>query len=565
MADLSQLSDAELLALAQQHLSAPAKQPPPTIDPSEGRLPFRPLGVDTGLTMPQGVSRFMAGAGKAPSDLWQGLKQVGAEAMDYASPRSQTLSGQIAPGTRGDELRRQTDAERALSAPLMKTGAGFSGNLSGNLAMFAPTAFVPGANTYTGSALTGALLGSTAPVGEQDSRTLNTGLGAAAGIAGQAAGRILGSALRPVTSKLGPEEAALAAAAEREGIPLSAGQATGSKPLQIAESVLENLPLTSGFQVAGKQAQKNAFQAAVLKRAGIEGTVATPEILAAQKATVGGGLGDIAARGKLDFNQGLTDKLAEITNRATQHLPPAKAQQVAEQVDQILSQVDKTGTMAGTNYQGWREPLRALAKKGDEFASYYGDIRKALDTAFREQLPGSEGEAFRDLSRKYANLKTISGAMGGSSADAAVGNIPPAQLAAALSQSMGREGKALGRGDLNELSRIGRRFISPSIPDSGTAQRQFIQGLATTGGGSLVGGGAALATGRNPWEGAGYGAAAGGASLLAPKLAQVLMNSQIGQEYLKHGAVALTETQRAALANLLRTSAIGGARTLIAQ
>ena len=513
-----------------------------------------------------GFDRFLAGAGKAFHDVGQGAKQVGAEALDYAAPRSQTLAGQVAPGTRGDALRRETDAERELTAPLTKTGAGFAGNMAGNVAMFAPTALIPGANTYTGAALAGALMGGTAPVGEKDSRLLNAGVGAVAGVGGQAVGRGLARALQPVQSALGPEEAALAAAAEREGIPLRASQATGSKPLAIAESVMENLPFTSGSQIAGKQAQKDAFQRAVLARAGITGeTAATPEVLAAQKATLGKGLGDIAERNSLDFNKGLTDQLAAITDKATQHLPPVKAAQIAEQVDQILSQVDKTGAMAGTQYQGWREPLRVLAKKGDEFSSYYGQIRSAMDDAFRGQLLGAQGEAFRDLSGKYANVKTIANAMGGSSADSAIGNIPPAQLSAALSQSVGREGKALGRGDPNELARIGRRFISPNVPDSGTAQRQLIQGLLTTGGGSAIGAGAALASGHDPMEGAGYGLAAGGASLLAPKLVQALMNSGAGQEYLKKGAVALTASQRDMIANALRTAAISGTATRLAQ
>ena len=80
-----------------------------------------------------------------------------------------------------------------------------------------------------------------------------------------------------------------------------------------------------------------------------------------------------------------------------------------------------------------------------------------------------------------------------------------------------------------------------------------------------MGAGAALASGHDPWQGAGYGLAAGGASLLAPKLAQALMNSGVGQEYLKRGAVALTEGQRAALSNALRLGAMGTGREIISQ
>ena len=119
--------------------------------------------------------------------------------------------------------------------------------------------------------------------------------------------------------------------------------------------------------------------------------------------------------------------------------------------------------------------------------------------------------------------------------------------------------------DLNELARVGLRFVSPNVPDSGTAQRQLIQALITSGGGATLGAGTAAATGHNPLEGAAYGAAAGGASLLTPKIVQALMNSGVGQEYLKHGAVALTQAQRAAMSNALRTAAISGTATRLAQ
>ena len=527
-------------------------------DPSEGGLPLRPFGVDTGLTMPQGVSRFAAGAGKAISDLGSGIQTAGAEAMDALSPRSQTLSGQIAPGTRGDELRRKTDEERSLSAPLLNTGAGFAGNVAGNVAALAPAAFVPGANTYAGAALVGGLAGGLAPVGTEDNRAGNTLLGAGAGVAGQAAGNFLGRALRPVASKLGPEEAALTAAAQREGIPLTAGQATGSRPLQITESVMENLPLTSGSQIAGREAQQRAFTAAALRRAGIQGDSANAGALLTQKNALGRQIGDVAERGTLVFDDPLITKIVTILHDAQTHLPSDQAKKVAGTVDQIMSQVEANGAMRGTNYQGWREPLRALASEGGGTGRIYADLRKALDSAFRSQIPAADREAVEGATRQYANVKTIIDAMGGAGNLPATGQISPAQLSAALGRALGREGKALGRGDLNELARVGQIFVRDQIPNSGTAQRQLIQSLLTTGGGAGVGGAAAAATGNNPVEGMAYGLAAGGASLAAPKLVQALMNSKAGQEYLKKGAVALTESQRAALSNALRTGAIAG-------
>lgn len=483
--------------------------------------------------------RFAAGAGKAVADIWRGAKQIA-----------------------GTESQAEVDEAKRRDAPLMRTGAGAAGNIAGGAALFAPTAFVPGANTYTGAALAGAAMGALQPTAEGESRLANTAFGAGAGTAGQAAGNLIGRAIRPVASRLSPEQQALASAAQREGIPLTAGQATGSRPLQITESVLENLPLTSGPQLAGREAQQRAFTAAALRRAGIGGDSAGAGALLGQKQALGGTLGDIAERNAIDFNAGLTDRLAAIVDDAAQHLPPDAAAKVSGMVDKVLSQVDRQGVMSGTNYQGWREPLRSLASKGDETGRYFSQIRGALDDAFKAQLQGGEAEAFGQASRQYANLKTIMGAMGGAGNLPAAGQIAPAQLGAALARSVGREGRALGRGDLNEIARIGQTFVREQVPNSGTAQRQMIQALLTSAGGAGAGGGTALAMGRDPVEGMAVGAGIGAGALVAPRVAQALMNSPAGQAYLTRGLLPISDAERAALAAALRLGAVGSVPAL---
>ena len=83
-----------------------------------------------------GVEKFAAGMGKAFADLGRGAGQyVGlADRADVA------------------EARR-------LDRPLMNTGAGLAGNITGNVTALLPTALVPGANTYTGAAAIGAATG----------------------------------------------------------------------------------------------------------------------------------------------------------------------------------------------------------------------------------------------------------------------------------------------------------------------------------------------------------------------------------------------------------------------
>jgi len=502
-----------------------------------------------------GGERFLAGTGKAFTDIGRGARQL-------VSSDAPTMSGLVTGDKRGP-LQQEVDESRALDKPLMATGAGMAGNLAGNMAAFLPTAFVPGANTFTGAALAGGAMGALQPTSGNESRAANAGLGAVAGLGGQAVGSALGRALRPVASKLSPEAEALAQAAQREGVPLTAGQRTGSRPLQVAESVMENLPFTSGSQLAGREAQQRAFTAAALRKAGIAGDAATPEVLAGQRAALGGTMGNIAKANTLDFNKGLADRLANIAGEAGVRGPEA-AKPIETVIDRILAEVGQGGAMPGTVYQAWRQRLRPLASGGGPESHYYGQIRKALDEAFNAQMEAAGSEAWKGANRQYANLKTIMQAAGGPGAPAAANQLAPAQLSAALRQAMGKEGVALGRGDLNDLTRIGQTFVKP-LPDSFTSQRsmmtQLLQGsLPGAGAGGIYG---AMTDTENPMAGALKGGAAGlaaggAAALLTPRAIQAAMNSKLGQKYLTEGAVALTEGERKALSSILRGAAIGG-------
>lgn len=502
-----------------------------------------------------------AGAGKAFMDLGYGGGQ---------------LLGKIS--------REDVDKMKKRDEPLMRTGAGFTGNILGNVAMAAPSYFIPGANTAIGSALIGGYMGAMQPVGTNDSRLLNTTIGAVGGPLGLTAGKLIGRAISPLTSRLSPEAETLAQAAEREGIPTTVGQRTGSKPLQTAESVMESLPSTARSAASTRDTQQRAYTAAVLRRAGMTGDSADPQALAAQKNTLGKLLGDIAQRNELDFNRGLSTRLDAIVDDAAAKLPPEEVSKLAGTVQRIKSGVPAgspaktvsspilsqsgqpftsttpavpSGPMPGTLYQGWRQPLKDMA---DNTATgrYYGQIRSAMDDAFRSQVPGAEGELYRGTSRQYANLKTVTDAMGGAGTLPANGQISPAQLSAALARSVGREGKALGQGDLNELSRIGQLFVKDQIPNSGTPQRLFMQNLLTGNlPGAAAGAGIGYYEGRSP-ESAALGAVGGfGASQGLPKLAQVLMQSPAVRAYLENQA--LSPAAREALVNALRIGATGAA------
>ncbi len=99
-----------------------------------------------------------AGAGKAVYDIARGAGQlVGAVSRDDVA-----------------ESRR-------MDAALMDSGAGMAGNLVGNIAMLAPTALIPGANTIAGGAALGATAGLLQPSTNGMETAMNVGLGGAAG------------------------------------------------------------------------------------------------------------------------------------------------------------------------------------------------------------------------------------------------------------------------------------------------------------------------------------------------------------------------------------------------
>lgn len=140
-----------------------------------------------GMNPAKGGDNFLAGAGKAFSDTWSGLQQADAR---LRSMLPGTLPDTArAYGGAADAIERETDERKRLDAPLMRTGAGRAGNITGHIATALPAMFVPGANTLAGAGLTGALIGGAQPVGSDDSRMTNAAIGGAGGIGGTLLGR----------------------------------------------------------------------------------------------------------------------------------------------------------------------------------------------------------------------------------------------------------------------------------------------------------------------------------------------------------------------------------------
>src|SRR5690348_4557643 len=169
------------------------------------------------------LENVLAGAGGAVHGLILGAKQL----LGKATP---------------EEI---ADHAKAM-AGLRSTTAGKVGEFGGNVAAAIPAAFIPGANTYIGSALIGGGLGALQPVQGDESRLQNAGLGAVGGVAGNAIGRGISKVIQPIPRLPSQGKDLAEEAAARINFPLTAGDRTGSVGLQQVEDVFSRTPGSAG-------------------------------------------------------------------------------------------------------------------------------------------------------------------------------------------------------------------------------------------------------------------------------------------------------------------------------
>jgi hypothetical protein len=142
-ADKRGTPDFETVAAAYRAAKQTKQAPEAAPDPTEGMSTF---------------DKVAAGAGKAVYDMGRGVGQMV-----------------------GLVNRKDVEDARRLDAALMKTTAGQVGNVVGNVAMLAPAAMIPGANTIAGGAAIGGITGLMQPSASTGETLANVGIGGAAG------------------------------------------------------------------------------------------------------------------------------------------------------------------------------------------------------------------------------------------------------------------------------------------------------------------------------------------------------------------------------------------------
>jgi hypothetical protein len=355
--------------------------------------------------------------------------------------------------------------------------------------------------------------------------TENPALGLAAALAVPVGLGVARGVVSPGGARTNPETGRLAAVAQREGIPLTPGQITGSAPLRTTESVFGQLPSTAGKQATLNQTQREAFTRAALERMGVRGEkLATPEVLNRGLERATGNMQQVYARNNLSLDAPTMQRVQAIAAEAKRELPKDSVKPIVNRVLDFIDKI-KTGpqgsTVDGKAFGALDSALSTELReiKDVKTLRFLGNLQRTLRDAFESSAPQADAELLREARRHFANGMVIQKAMNSGSANTAAGYIPPTALSSALAGGP-RRNYARGFGDLNDLSRIGRAFVQDSVNDSGSAQRLMYQGL-------LTGAPAAALTGNTA-----AGLAAGAAGLAVPRAVQELYYSPAGRAYL---------------------------------
>lgn len=219
------------------------------------------------------TDKVLAGVGKGMTDTARGVGQ---------------LFGLVS----REDVAKARERDKAL----MDTTAGTVGNVAGNIAMLAPTAFIPGAATMRGAAMIGAGTGLAAPSTSTSETLQNTAIGGAVAPAAIGVGRAIGAGVQAGRSLMEPftkkgqdaiaartlqsfaTDPAKAAANLRNAAPIVPGsnptmaQAAQDPGLAQMERTLRNNPETGGALAEMLAAQRSARLGAVQNMAGTGAT-----------------------------------------------------------------------------------------------------------------------------------------------------------------------------------------------------------------------------------------------------------------------------------------------------
>lgn len=386
------------------------------------------------------LENLLAGAGGAIHGMYLGGKQM----LGKATPQ---------------ELADHAAAMKGLRS----TTSGSIGEFGGNVAAGAvPAILAPGlAATYAGSAAIGGLQGALQPTSEDQSRLQNIGLGAAGGAAGNAIGRGISNLIQPIPRLPNASKNLAEEAANRIGMPLTAGDKTGSIGMQQVEDLLSRTPGSAGAMRRIYDLKQKAINMAAAKSIGESADNISEPVFAAAKARLGDEFNKLSANAQVMIGDDFMQALAKIKSGNDQ-LGAFRNTNIDTLIDQGL-ELAKQGKLEGKAYQTLRSKLSdrasdAFKSSNSELGQAIKTVRDALDTSARNGMDDATKNAWDTVRRQYANLKVLEK---GNVINA--GDVNPNLLKGALSRTnpaMYKSGKM--QGELADIAKIAENYKIPT-------------------------------------------------------------------------------------------------------
>jgi hypothetical protein len=402
---------------------------------------------------------------------------------------------------------------------------------------------IPKAPALGRAIASGGVSGATAD-GDAIDRVKSAGLGMLGSLGGEAGGMALSTLMKPFSNVLSPTVKTIADNAETMGIPLSAAQRTGNKSLQYADSALDYLPSSSSGQQAFKDKQREVWTKALYKEGGHNYDPTFTNNLGEMKKATSAIYKDVTSRNDLIVDDQFLTDLAGIEAKYGQILPVDQKRIVSKYIDDLSGQP----TIPGHVYQNTRSKLDKQAKgmrQSDPFTSdVLKEVRSATDNAMARNLSPDDKALWETANKNWMIQKHIEKAINPTTQE-----ISPKLLI----NEMGRRSPDIvkygeGPQGFADIAKVGKQFIGENLPNSGTAQRAFMMKLLTNPLASITQGGAIGLAGAP---------VTAISSLVLPKLASNLMNSQTNQYFAK-GVKAYTPERQKIAEALARMMGVAG-------
>ena len=333
---------------------------------------------------------------------------------------------------------------------------------------------------------------------------------------------------------------------------LTAGQKSGSKAVQYAESELGDALGAGGKATKMNELAHEQFTAAAARPAGIDASRITPDVLdqgftntgakfdAIAKAAGDIPLGDFATTGKTvlkDYSNLTREESSVLQGFYDRITNPAPEVSIAGQTNPNatftkMSAADfralqtgagqATDIISGETYQAIRSQMLAKARQtsNPELKLALGDMRNALDESVQKGLPPKLADAWLGARQEYKNLLVVEKALNRGGEFAPSGLITPAALRQAA-YSVEKRGFTRGQSSYTDLAKAGEQIMK-TPPQSGTAPRAAAHFIP-----SLIGG--ALGFGAH-----GLGGILGGVA--GPAIMGRALMSGLGQRYMSNQA-----------------------------